>query len=142
MMLPRQAGRVMEEEMLIYQTGEAIEEALREANECFDNNLTFGNFTRLSDTRYRVSLRVKNSYGKGARLSITKKHIPYACWHAYGVFMNSLPEGTKIVTGRGTLIVPFEWKDWNIGSLSEPFYYSQACECRKSFVAPFKYDEY
>jgi len=54
--------------MLINTTRENIQKALDKANEHFDGNLEFNNFQRLSGTRHWVTLRVKNSHGKGARL--------------------------------------------------------------------------
>ncbi len=121
--------------MIINAKHEDIQKALDKANESFDGNLQFNNFQRLSDTRYRVTLRVKDSHKKGARLGFLdyetgkQRHLINACWHAHGTFFDALPEGTRIQAG-GIVTYPGEaWQDRNIGSLMNPLYYSEACEC-------------
>jgi len=121
--------------MIINATHEDIQKALTQANQELDNNLEFNNFQRLSDTRHRVTLRVKSSKGKGARLgqSITnrgnRRHLINACWHAHGTFFDSLPEGTKI-QAAGIVTHPGEdWQDRNIGSIIYPLWFSEACDC-------------
>ena len=127
--------------MVINAYREDIEKALDTANKLFDGNLMFNNFQRLSDTRYRVTLRVKNSHGKGARLSVPRytldpkdqqgkqRRLINACWHAHGEFFDALPEGTRI-QARDIVTYPgAEWQDSNIGSMMFPYYFSDACEC-------------
>ena len=127
--------------MIINAKHEDIQKALDTANKEFDNNLEFNNFQRLSDTRHRVTLRVKASHGKGARLGfpqrnwqtgeVTRKarHLINACWHAHGTFFDALPEGTKIQTRGNTTYSGDRWEDFDIGSQIYPYYISEACEC-------------
>lgn len=121
--------------MIINATHEDIQKALDTANKEFDNNLEFNNFQRLSDMRHRVTLRVKSSKGKGARLGFSRtnkgnrRHLINACWHAHGTFFDSLPTDTRIQTA-GVVTYPGEsWQDRNIGSIIEPLYFSEACDC-------------
>ena len=115
--------------MIIHATRENIQAALDKANESFESNLTFNNFQRLSDTRHRVTLRVKDSHGKGAKLGFTSRRTIHACWHAHGTFFDALPEGTKILTAGMITHPGEEWEDWNTGSLLRPLYASEACLC-------------
>jgi hypothetical protein len=95
-------------------TGDLLH-ALDEANKIFDNNLLmaseFKGHTRQGMSKYRVNLRVRESHGKGARLSYYKtskgnrKHLINACWHAVGVFMQNLPEIAEI-HARNRVIKP------------------------------------
>jgi len=134
--------KLKEDKMIINTTKENIQYALDEANKEFEGNLEFNNLQRLSDNRYRVTLRVKDSHGKGARLGIPQRdwqtgevtgkarHLISACWHAHGRFFDKLPEGTRIQTGGNTTYAGDKWEDFNIGSKIFPYYISEACECR------------
>lgn len=116
--------------MIINAKHEDIQKALDTANKEFDNNLEFNNFQRLSDSRHRVTLRVKSSRGKGARLGHDqRRHLISACWHAHGTFFDNLPEGTRIQTRGNTTYAGDRWEDFDIGSIVAPYYMSEACEC-------------
>ena len=121
-------------------TEEQIHEALAKANQEFDSNLEFNNFEYIGHTRggmqkHRVTLRVIDSRGKGARLGFPnyttgrQRHLVSACWHVHGTFFDALPEGTTIQTGQHTIEPGDSWNDWDIGSMIRPMYYSEACEC-------------
>ena len=116
--------------------------ALVEANEKFGNNLIFNRFdyaalTRQGKEKFNVTLRVKDSREAGSRLGFPayltgkQRHLISACWHAHGTFMDALPaEAEIIVTGVDYPIRPGDrWNDRNIGSIMQPMYYSEACEC-------------
>ena len=118
-----------------------LEQALAEVNKKYDNNVIFNRLEPLnkSCTRWRVTLRVKNSHGKGARLSVTGRHLVSACWHVHGDFFDALlkikPDAV-IKTVHGTIDRNGgNWEDWNIGSLLNPVYYSEACECENPHQA-------
>ena len=109
----------------------AIAEALEKANQGFGNNLRFNNVEVITKNylSYRVTLRVEDSRGPGAKIGHTGRHSIYACWHAHGTFFDSLPQGTTIIA-RGYRIRPGdEWQDYNEGSIISPYYASEACEC-------------
>ena len=122
--------------MIINATREDIQKALNQANEDFNGNLMFNNFQRLSDSRHRVTLRVKDSHGKGARLGFPsydtgkQRHLINACWHAHGTFFDALPHDTAIrVADFGTIYAGDSWQDRDIGSMMQPLSLSEACEC-------------
>jgi len=116
--------------------------ALDEANEHFKGNLEFRDITPLNKkgTGYRVTLRVKSSRGPGARLGQqvnhngNRRHLPCACWHAYGKFIDALfseaPDARLITSGQRYTRDNWSWVDRNIGSMMSPLYYSEACECQ------------
>lgn len=123
-------------------------DALAAVNAEFDNNIVFSRFdfagrTRKGGSKYQVTLSVKSSKGKGARRSHSGRRIAAACWHVYGTFMDALPESATIsapaVVGYSSMgrekiarrdrRPGDEWQDWNIGSLFQPMYYSEACDC-------------
>jgi len=135
--------------MIINTTLDNLQNALDKANGYFNGNLAFNNLQRLSDNRYRVTLRVKDSHGKGARLGTTeydthgkhispldhyegerkRKHLISACWHAHGTFFDNLPQGTRIATRGNTTYSGSVWEDFNVGTQMFPLYLSEACEC-------------
>jgi len=117
-----------------------IRTALMNANVQFGGNLEFKRFdhagkTRHGENKFTVTLTVKDSRKPGSRRSTSGRRIAAACWHAHGRFFDALPGTTRIVTScgqNGTLNtypgVP--WNDFNIGSLYQPMYMSEACDCQ------------
>lgn len=116
-------------------------------NKIYDNNIEFVYLTVNKTNRgttAQFTLRVKESKGKGARLSQSlttkgnRRHLINACWHVHGAFFDVLltvnPKAI-ITTGKTQIFVNQygeivnNWQDWNIGSIMYPFYYSEACEC-------------
>jgi len=86
-----------------------------------------------------VTLRVKDSHGKGAKLSYPnpstgrQRHLINACWHVHGYFFEALLEINENIViktaGRTVDKNGGNWHDWNIGSMMYPMYYSEACDC-------------
>lgn len=118
--------------------------ALEKTNESFDGNIVFKSVrpANRSGTIWNVTLAVRGSYGKGARRSQSGRRMTDACWHAYGTFMDSLPDGAVFYspvvvydawgrekTKRVQRQPGDPWEDWNIGSVMSPLYYSEACDC-------------
>jgi hypothetical protein len=112
-----------------------IRDALEQSNKEFDDNLIFKRFEFIGQTRdktdkYRVTLTVKSSKEKGGRIGHSGKRVAAACWHAHGTFFDNLPVGTEIIVGNSNKIYAGDrWVDTNIGSVYNPLYYSEACEC-------------
>lgn len=132
--------------MLIYNVRERdLIAALDAVNEIYDGNAEFRRIEYLSETRgetgqtWRVTLRVKDSHGPGARrgFSIRKdgerRRTPALCWHAHGEFFDALPPESWIISSTGAgrrVITPGEtWLDWNAGSQWYPAYMSELCDC-------------
>ena len=121
--------------MIIKATREELEQALAEINKRYEHNLTWNNFERLNGngTRFRVTLRVKDSHEKGAKIGYSGRHTIYACWHVHGHFFEALLEINEDIViktaGRTVDKNGGNWEDWNIGSLMYPRYFSEACEC-------------
>ena len=127
--------------MIIKATREELEKALAMVNERYDNNVTWNDFERLngSGTRFRITLRVKDSHGKGGKLGHEnprngrQRHTINACWHVHGHFFEALLEINEDIViktaGRTVDKNGGNWHDWNIGSLMYPRYFSEACEC-------------
>ena len=118
-------------------TDRDLSRAIDKVNETFDGNVTFNRLDTLNakETRFAVTLKVKSSKGKGARLGQhvnnngTRRHLIYACWHAHGTFFDALPASATIRTGDQTIRPGDAWADRNIGSYVYPLMYSEACEC-------------
>ena len=115
--------------MIINTNRETLDKALERTNREFEGNVIYNRIDRLSDNRHRVTLKVKDSKAPGARRGYTGRRMISACWHAHGVFFDSLPEGTKIHTGGQTVHAGDAWQDRNIGSIVYPMMYSEACDC-------------
>ena len=111
-----------------------IEIALAHTNAEFEGNIVFKRFEFIGYTRdkvekYRVTLTVKSSRDKGGRIGHSGKRVAAACWHAHGTFFDNLPNGTEINANGEKFHAGDRWKDKNIGSIYNPLYYSEACEC-------------
>lgn len=127
---------------------ESIKTALAHANEYFHDNLIFKGIEKQKTRRdkrevFKVTLTVKDSKEIGSRRSPHDfKRIAAACWHAHGVFFDSLPSGTEIRIGWTGMVMQSgePWKDYNIGSQVNPCMASDACNCSEwntSGVMPF-----
>ena len=73
-----------------------LEHALQLTNKKYDGNLTFDRIEP-KGSMWLVTLKVKNSHGKGSRLSFPdynkngkQRHLINACWHAHGDFFEIL----------------------------------------------------
>ncbi len=116
---------------------DAIIVALAKTNAKFGGNVRFRRFepANKAGTIFEATLRVNDIHSPGARLaqSTTSKgnhrHLSNACWHVHGTFFDALnPEA--IIYAGGLKIRPGDtWNDRNIGSMMQPMYYSEACEC-------------
>lgn len=125
-----------------------IERALDNANAYFDDNLRFKRFEHSHNVVgkggcWHVTITVKDSSGPGSRVSVHGRRISAACWHAYGVFMSSLPRvnpstGARVqivsspgFVGAGRRVVSpgDQWLDWQAGSIFYPAYMSELCDC-------------
>ena len=112
-----------------------IEHALEKANEKFGGNLRFKTFepkgfTRHGLPKFSVTLTVHSSKEAGSRRSPRGNRIAAACWHAHGVFMDSLPNGAEVETMQGKSKPGDRWQDWNAGSEAYPASMSTLCDCR------------
>ena len=107
-----------------------IYKALDRANQQFNGNLSFNRAPERVGRRYRCTIRVADSKGPGAKRNpITGRRIASACWHAHGVFFDSLPS-TATVRALDRVIRPGDlWWDRDEGSMMYPFRASEACEC-------------
>jgi hypothetical protein len=118
-----------------------LDKALMWVNKKYSNNITWNNFEQVNKKgdRFRVTLKVKDSHKNGARLGScvthlgNRRHLINACWHVHGNFFDALlvinNKAIIKTAGRTIDINNGNWEDWNIGSVMEPFYYSEACEC-------------
>lgn len=111
-----------------------IRKALDQTNQEFEDNIIFKRFEFIGNTRdgiekNRVTLTVKSSRDKGGRRGFTGRRVAAACWHVHGTFFDNLPDGTEIEANGDKLHAGDRWVDRNIGSLYNPLYYSEACDC-------------
>lgn len=130
-------------------SGEDLSRALAIVSKKYNNNVIWNNYQR-EGRNFRVTLRVVDSHGRGARLAFPdpetgkQRRMISACWHVHGDFFEALLEinpnaeirtsKTKIYT-QPTLnpkrfLIIGNWEDWNIGSIIHPFYFSEACGCQ------------
>jgi len=143
--------------MITSATTYELRRALDKTNEQYEGNLEFNRLDRKGSMTY-FTLRVKNSHGLGARLGypirdwktgqITGKsrHLVSACWHAHGHFFEALLEVNKNVwiksRGKECHIDKSggNWEDFDVGSLMNPCYLSELCECgeREEMLAEAK----
>ncbi len=127
-------------------TIQELQTALNELNVHFNDNIKFKGITQISSNRVRFTLTVNDSSGPGGRLGHGRKNngerrkLSAACWHVHGHFFDCLfsssfdpdrPSSELFVSTQGRKIDKTEgnWVDWNIGSIADPMYFSDACEC-------------
>lgn len=106
-----------------------LEMALGDTNDAFENNVIWNRSPEPVGKGFRLTLRVKDSKGAGARRSHTGRRLVSACWHVHGTFFDALPEKAVIRTSDSITHPNDEWQDRNIGSMFQPLMHSDACEC-------------
>jgi hypothetical protein len=121
---------------------EQLEAALAVVNVRYAGNVRLIHGT-VSRSWRRFTLRVNNSKGPGAKISMASFHdrrTVAACWHVHGDFFDALwnleggsvgayyVEARKVgrMHGRGD-----NWQDFNIGSQYRPVRFSESCECTR-----------
>jgi hypothetical protein len=119
-------------------TAEQLQVCLSETNKAYKGNLQF-NYVEPHRNHVQFTMRVRNSHGKGARLGHTGRHIVAACWHGHRDLMRAIFEkhpnarlvsAQAVYNGKSDFLNKFESTGYkNIGSIMQPLYYHNACEC-------------
>ena len=124
-----------------------LDNAMEIVNRKYNNNIIFNNLS-YTGRQINFTLKVKDSHGKGARLGFPhtswetrtgkpykQRHLINACWHVHGDLFDalfSINDNIFIWSGGKKICSSFgNWEDRNIGSQYQPFYYSEACECKE-----------
>ena len=114
-------------------TIQQLYDALKHVNTLFDDNIKFNREPHaISSKRNGFTLTVNDCKCAGGRIGHTGRRLHAACWHVHGEFFEYLfSEGvTLIIAGSKRMKAGSDnWQDWNIGSMIQPMYYSEACEC-------------
>ncbi len=117
-------------------TEKQLNEALDYVNSKFDNNITFKSFERKTANRIIFTLRVKNSSGAGAKISKfmgRERKTISAYWHVHGHFFEYLfknyPDTIIYSLDQKMTSNADNWQDRNVGSLYNPVYFSECCNC-------------
>lgn len=111
-----------------------LENALSEVNKRFDDNITWNRFEQ-SGNGFNITLKCKSSKKPGHRLGFKGQRMISACWHVHGTFFDCLwanPASANAIIRAGSLVMKSSgdnWQDRNIGSIVQPLYFSEACEC-------------
>lgn len=121
--------------MKIYNTTRAqLDEALARINaKHYDGNVIYNHEPEARGNALQFTIRVRDSRAKGARTGHTGRRTTSACWHAHGNLFDAVLElapDARIVTGATSITRDGgNWEDRNIGSMIQPLYFSEACEC-------------
>lgn len=119
-----------------------LEQALIEVNKKYDDNIEFreiGNY----NGHVKATIKVRDSQKAGHRVGFVKtskgnrRKMPCACWHVHGDFFEKLLEINEDVVIKSSLAQHLltidknggNWQDFNIGSVYEPLFASEACDC-------------
>ena len=124
-----------------------LNEALRLIGPQFSQNISFNRIepANRKETIWNVTLKVKDSSGPGHRLGYqikkdgTRRNLSSACWHAHGVFMESLFSINKntVVYSRGNRIDKDigNWLTWQVGfHMGMPLFIGSLCYCRGEYI--------
>lgn len=125
-------------------TMEDLNKALEIVNKKFDQNVIFNRIEQ-AGKNIRFTLRVRDSKLPGHRRGFSfgsrpAKRLTSACWHVHGHFFDALilevNQNAVIVSRECQLYkqsyndtVSNNWQDSNIGSVYNPLYFSEACDC-------------
>ena len=109
-----------------------LQAALDKINIKYDNNIVFKRFDVLRKG-INFTLSVKNSKNPGSRKGIKGNRMASACWHVHGDLFDAILK----INDQAIIIAPHNkidfyggnWEDYNIGSIMNPFYASEACNC-------------
>ena len=126
--------------MIIRKTNsEELNKALKQVNKKYDNNIVWNHFEQTGETTFTVTLKCISSKKAGHRLGYNfkkngeRRNLISACWHVHGDFFDKLLNINESITikARGKTINcnGGNWEDSNIGSMMNPLYYSEACNC-------------
>lgn len=115
-----------------------LNDALKAVNGLYEDNITFNNLS-FKGRQVHFTLKCKDSSKAGHRTGVCKtskgnrRKMISACWHVHGDLFDALfdinnnifiySNGDKITSEAGN------WNDKNIGSMVEPLYFSEACDC-------------
>lgn len=118
---------------------ETLEKALREVNKRFKGNVAFNRIPESIGKKFRFTLKVKYSQAPGHRLGFHRtstgkqRRLASACWHVHGYFFEEVfkiePEAFIQAGDKRITAYTGNWEDRNIGSIMNPMYFSEACEC-------------
>jgi hypothetical protein len=109
---------------------EGLESILNELNTSYKNNLklVFKNSCKKGYLSFRIA--TKNSYEVGSKISYTGRHIPWASWYVYGQFIDAIfqknPNAIIYTMNKRYNKDSWQWIDYNIGSIMNPYYASEA----------------
>jgi hypothetical protein len=115
-----------------------LHKALDTVNERYSGNVQFAGSLDQAGNAIRFTLKVVDSKAPGHRLGFRdangkQRRMASACFHVHGYFfvaLFDLAPSASIRAGDVTVTKGHEWdSDRNIGSIMEPMYYSEACEC-------------
>jgi len=121
---------------------EDLQAALNIVNEHYGGNVQFlfcrpAGYTRGGSEKHNVRLRVLDRRGPGAQHGLhrvksgERRRTSAACWHVHGTFFDALPTGAEIRLSQEGLHRPGDpWRDRQVGSLFDPVYFSDLCDCR------------
>jgi hypothetical protein len=122
--------------MKIKTNEEVLKQALDYVNDIFKGNIKM-EFEKDKGNYFKVRLKVKNSKSPGSRHGHTGRRLINACWHVHGYFIEKIFEldnqAVVYSLGKRYMVDNWEWEDKNIGSIIEPLYFSEACNCHEFF---------
>ncbi len=123
-----------------------IDAALTKINKSYAGNLRFARFVPRPNG-FLVRLGVSDCRSPGARRGFSRnkdgerRRSASACWHAPGDFIDALPPLAGVHSAPLTHLVTrhdypkiehggsCRWIDWQVGSMADPAYMSQLCDC-------------
>lgn len=110
-----------------------LETALAAVNKMYKGNVVLLDPHCVSKNRIQFRLSVNNSSDTGSRIGHSGRRVKAACWHVHGHFFDELfkinPECFVLAQSKRITKEEGNWQDWNIGSIMNPMYFSEACDC-------------
>jgi len=112
-----------------------LHEALAKTNEIYNGMVEFNRNPTKTSKGVHFTLKMKNNKCKGHSVSHSGRNINSACWHVHGDFFDMVfminKDASILSLGKPINRFNGNWQDYNVGSMMQPKYASESCNCNR-----------
>ena len=113
-----------------------LEKALKKVNKLYGDNIKFNRFDKVGNkNRFTLKVNSTKDNKKGYKIGYSGRKVASACWHVHGDFFDALIEvdSNAVIKSLDKTIDKDggNWQDFNVGSIVQPLYASEACTCNE-----------
>jgi hypothetical protein len=115
-----------------------LQDALEIVNKKYDNQVIWNQEPIHYRNKIKFTLKTKTNVSYGHGISWTGRQLSTACWHVHGDFFDFLftiaPDAKIYALGRMITKTKGNWLDFNRGSVVNPRFASELCECNNGYL--------